>query len=107
MLIPHIKSWIAILIFGGDGTPYKNRGGCHILLEIINCVYLQDKSLTLEPHEFKMCLISLGYNLKEGEKVSDGSSAQLLVFLPCFSLLKTTAVRVTGGGGGGLPKQRK
>ena len=78
---------------------FKNRGVCHILLEIINCVYLQDKSLTLEPHEFKMCLISLGYNLKEGEKVSAGSSAQLLVFLPCFSLLETTAVRVTGGGG--------
>jgi hypothetical protein len=25
MLIPHIKSWIAILIFGGDGTPYTHR----------------------------------------------------------------------------------
>jgi hypothetical protein len=23
MLIPHIKSRIAILIFGGDGTPYS------------------------------------------------------------------------------------
>ena len=34
------------------------------------CPSLQDKSMSLEPHEFKMCLISLGYNLKEGEKVS-------------------------------------
>ncbi|XP_028415774.1 alpha-actinin-like [Dendronephthya gigantea] len=28
----------------------------------------RDKSMSLEPHEFKMCLISLGYNLKEGER---------------------------------------
>ena len=27
--------------------------------------------MLLEPHEFKMCLISLGYNLKEGEKVGE------------------------------------
>ena len=26
--------------------------------------------MRLEPHEFKQCLVSLGYNLKEGEKVS-------------------------------------
>ena len=25
--------------------------------------------MRLEPHEFKQCLVSLGYNLKEGDKV--------------------------------------
>lgn len=28
----------------------------------------RDRSMSLEPHEFKMCLISLNYNIKEGEK---------------------------------------
>ncbi|WP_395239421.1 hypothetical protein, partial [Salmonella sp. s54412] len=28
----------------------------------------RDRSLLLEPPEFKMCLISLNYNLKEGDK---------------------------------------
>lgn len=33
-------------------------------------LFTQDRSMSLEPHEFKMCLISLNYNLKEGEKVT-------------------------------------
>jgi len=29
----------------------------------------KDENMRLEPHEFKQCLVSLGYNLKEGDKV--------------------------------------
>ena len=42
----------------------------------------------LEPHEFKMCLISLGYNLKEGEKVGswfEEEFAEVCYEKPCLS----------------------
>ena len=31
--------------------------------------FFQDENSRLEPGEFKQCLVSLGYNLKEGDKV--------------------------------------
>ena len=34
------------------------------------CIFFfQDENSRLEPGEFKQCLVSLGYNLKEGDKV--------------------------------------
>lgn len=37
----------------------------------------KDQNMRLEPHEFKQCLVSLGYNLKEGEK-GDEEFARLM-----------------------------
>ena len=41
--------------------------------------FFQDENSRLEPGEFKQCLVSLGYNLKEGDKVWQW----LLLFLIC------------------------
>ena len=41
--------------------------------------FFQDENSRLEPGEFKQCLVSLGYNLKEGDKVWQC----LLLFLTC------------------------
>ena len=43
--------------------------------------FFQDENSRLEPGEFKQCLVSLGYNLKEGDKVWQWL---LLLFLICI-----------------------
>ena len=47
--------------------------------KMYKCIYFQDENSRLEPGEFKQCLVSLGYNLKEGDKVWQC----LLLFLTC------------------------
>ena len=48
--------------------------------KMYKCIFFfQDENSRLEPGEFKQCLVSLGYNLKEGDKVWQW----LLLFLIC------------------------
>ena len=52
--------------------------------------FFQDENSRLEPGEFKQCLVSLGYNLKEGDKVWQC----FLLFLTCGYVLRKEQVIV-------------